>query len=59
MNELKGSATNAPPSHRDPCARYVLQGGWAGGDPEVSWGPGSLEETYYGENADAPGIPCK
>jgi hypothetical protein len=26
------------------------QGGFADGD-------GSLEETYYGENADAPGIP--
>lgn len=37
----------------------IRQGGWATGDPEVSWGPGSLEETYYGENADAPGIPCE
>jgi len=33
------------------------KGGWATGDPEVSWGPGSLDETYYGENSDAPGIP--
>jgi len=33
------------------------KGGWATGDPMTSWGPGSLEETYTGENADAPGIP--
>ena len=35
------------------------KGGWATGSAETSWGPGSLDETYVGENADAPGIPCK
>lgn len=35
------------------------KGGWATGSPETSWGTGSLDETYVGENADAPGIPCK
>ena len=45
-------------SPRSACSVY-LQGGWATGDPMTSWGPGSLEETYTGENADAPGIPCK
>ena len=44
-----------------PCAdvNSTGQGGWATGDPEVSWGPGSLDETYYGENSDQPGIPCE
>jgi len=33
------------------------KGGWSSGDSQVSYGSSQLDDTYYGENSDAPGIP--
>jgi hypothetical protein len=35
------------------------KGGWSSGDAQVSYGSSQLDDTYNGENSDAPGIPCK